>query len=289
MSISPPQGNLGRDDLHWTFSTLGCPQANLQEIFLLAERHGLGLVELRCLDGALDLPGYVAAHGWLQNPHLLPASSTRVGALNSSLKLTSPFEEAEAEFHAFAPLMTLFGARSLRVFDGPLDTSLEFDRVWRWLDAWEALRQREGWGFDLTIETHDSLLDAGSIQRLFSHGHPHIGLLWDTHHTWRKANGNPLEDWPQLRPWTTHLHVKDSISRPSARHPFTYVLPGEGEMPLEPLLQMLREDGFAEPVSLEWEKHWHPYLPDLNIALTALDKLVGKALRCPPTPTVAMG
>jgi hypothetical protein len=31
----------------------------------------------------------------------------------------------------------------------------------------------------------------------------------------------------------------------------------------------LRADDFAGPVSLEWERMWHPYLPSLDEALTA--------------------
>ena len=34
-------------------------------------------------------------------------------------------------------------------------------------------------------------------------------------------------------------------------------------------LAALRADAFAGPVSLEWEKQWHPYLPSLDAALTA--------------------
>jgi sugar phosphate isomerase/epimerase len=64
--------------------------------------------------------------------------------------------------------------------------------------------------------------------------------------------------------------VKDSIGKPSARHPFTYVLPGDGEMPLAETLAVLRENNFSGCVSLEWERMWHPYLPPLRNALVRL-------------------
>jgi sugar phosphate isomerase/epimerase len=63
--------------------------------------------------------------------------------------------------------------------------------------------------------------------------------------------------------------VKDSINRPSARHPYTYVLPGDGEMPATELFDVLAQGGFNGAVSLEWEKLWHPYLPSLREALQA--------------------
>ena len=63
------------------------------------------------------------------------------------------------------------------------------------------------------------------------------------------------------------------MSIPSARHPYTYVLPGTGEMPTGEVLTLLRRDAFRGAVSLEWEKMWHPYLPDLSAALAAAREL----------------
>jgi hypothetical protein len=34
----------------------------------------------------------------------------------------------------------------------------------------------------------------------------------------------------------------------------------------------LRADNFAGPVSLEWERLWHPYLPPLDVALACAEK-----------------
>jgi sugar phosphate isomerase/epimerase len=67
--------------------------------------------------------------------------------------------------------------------------------------------------------------------------------------------------------------MKDSIGIPSARHPFTYVIPGEGEMPLRDVLDLLRRDRFNGAASLEWEKMWHPYLSPLSSALEASRRL----------------
>jgi sugar phosphate isomerase/epimerase len=91
-------------------------------------------------------------------------------------------------------------------------------------------------------------------------------LLWDAHNTWRKTGDDPAALWPVIRRRVAHLHVKDSISRPSARHPFTFVLPGAGEFPMSRLRQALAGD-YEGLVSLEWERQWHPYLPPLAEAL----------------------
>jgi sugar phosphate isomerase/epimerase len=40
-------------------------------------------------------------------------------------------------------------------------------------------------------------------------------------------------------------------------------------MPLPEVMSVLRRDGYNGAISLEWEKMWHPYLPDLSEALGA--------------------
>ena len=80
-----------------------------------------------------------------------------------------------------------------------------------------------------------------------------------------------LATWQAIKPHVVHIHVKDSISKPSAKHPFSYVLPGEGEFAMAALRPVLAAE-FTGCVSLEWEKLWHPYLAPLDNALTAAAK-----------------
>ena len=96
---------------------------------------------------------------------------------------------------------------------------------------------------------------------------PGTAILWDSQHTWRNGGEAPLDTWRAIKSHVVHIHVKDSMARPSGRHSFTYVLPGEGEFPMAPLLDALRTDRFAGAISLEWERLWHPYLAELDVAL----------------------
>jgi sugar phosphate isomerase/epimerase len=97
-------------------------------------------------------------------------------------------------------------------------------------------------------------------------------LIWDSHHTWRYGGETPAETWGLLGRWVRHVHLKDSLDKLSERHPFTYVLPGDGQMPMAEVMSCLRESGFDGFVSLEWERLWHLYLPPLRDALTQLQK-----------------
>jgi sugar phosphate isomerase/epimerase len=253
------------------FSSLGCPELSLEATLALAAKHRVPLVELRVLDGSVDLPAHFTAH--FGTPARLAAhvagSGVRVVAFDASLRLVGGTEADRAQLAALAPWAEVLGVRWLRVFDGGKDmTDVESAEAAATLGWWRELRAAHGWRVDLMVETHDSLLTAAAIAR-FMAAAPGTAILWDAHHTWRKGGEDPVATWRAIRSGVVHVHVKDSIGVPSARHPFTYVLPGDGEFPVRPLLAALQADGFRGPVSLEWEKLWHPYLPSLDAALTA--------------------
>ena len=120
------------------------------------------------------------------------------------------------------------------------------------------------------LETHDAFSASGPCCELRARLREPIGIIWDSHHTWRLGGESPHESWSQLSQWIRHVHVKDSITKPSARHPYTYVLPGDGEMPLSQVVEVLGEHHFTGTIALEWERLWHPNLPPLREALTRL-------------------
>lgn len=250
-------------------SSLGCPDFSLDETLALAAKHGVGAVELRSLGGTVELAQYFAEN--FDTPENLAAnvgaSGVRVVALDASLHLAGATDAERAQLAAFAPWAEALGVHWLRVFDGNnADTTALADALetLRW---WRELRVARGWAVDVMVETHDSLFTADAIGRFRAAAHG-TAILWDAHHTWKKGGEDPVATWRAIRASVTHIHVKDSISVPSARHPFTYVLPGDGEFPITPLLAALGADAYAGPISLEWEKLWHPYLPPLDEALT---------------------
>jgi sugar phosphate isomerase/epimerase len=256
--------------LHRCCSSLGCPERSLEELLALADVHGLAAVELRALGSTIDLAAYLARH--YGTPAALAArlarSPVRVVGLNASLKLAAPTPADRDQLLALAPWAEAAGVSWLRVFDGPvLDANGGGLAVAaETLAWWEDLRREHGWRARLSVETHDALFTGAAVQRLFAAA-PGTAILWDAHHTWRKGGEDPLVTWAAIRPHVVHVHVKDSLPVPSARHPFTYVLPGDGGFPMAELRARLEADGFGGGVSLEWERMWHPYLPPLEEAL----------------------
>lgn len=253
------------------FSTLGCVEAGLDEALALAQRHGLDGIELRGLGGQLDLPAHFAATAGSPAALAVRQASRppapRVLALDTSCRLADATAADRAALAAHAPWADALGAPWLRVFDGGAPgATADRARMLATLAWWRAERAARGWRADLMVETHDALLRATEIAALLAAA-PGTAILWDAHHTWKKGGEDPLATWAAIRPHVVHVHVKDSVSRPGARHPFTYVLPGEGEFPAARLLPVLRRE-FTGAVCLEWERHWHPALPALALALT---------------------
>ena len=252
------------------FSTLGCPDFTLEQTLALAERHGIDAVELRALGGSRDLPAYLQAHYGTPAAlaEKLRGQRVRVVSFGTSLYTADGAAEKREKFLEFVPWAEALGVRWLRIFDSDgAMTAAEWAQTAGTLRWWRERRADGGWRTDVMLETHGATTTTGAIRRFLEMA-PGTAILWDTHHTWKKGGEDPLVTWRAIRASVVHVHVKDSISMPSERHPFTYVLPGEGEFPMAPLAAVLRAE-FDGVVSLEWEKLWQPNLPSLDAALSA--------------------
>ncbi len=254
-------------------STLGCPDLTLDQVLALAGRHRIAAVELRSLAGSLDLPEHFA-NRYLTSEKLaaqLRNEKIKVNSLATSFKLIGSTATDRKSFLRFVPWAEALAVPWLRVFDGGRRAgAAEFAEGGSTLQWWRALKNKHRWQTDLMIETHDSLL-TGAVIRQFLATAPGANIRWDSHHTWKKGGEDPVLTWRAIKDRVVSIDVKDSVSRPSARHAWTYVLPGQGEFPM-PTLRKLLDAEFAGPVSFEWEKLWHPYLPELDEALATAAK-----------------
>lgn len=251
------------------FSTLGCPAASLSDAISLARLHGIEALELRTLQGRTDLPDlWRELHGTpAALASVVAAEGIRIQSLDTSFRLFAAQEGDREALLAFVPWAEALGVRWLRVFDGGESLAGGLALATETLAWWRGLKRTRGWRVDLMVETHDVLLNAETIRR-FESVCPGTALLWDSHHTWRRGGEDPVATWAAIHGHVVHVHVKDSIDEPGPRHPFTYCLPGTGRFPMAPLRARLAAE-FGGTVCLEWERHWHPYLPPLELALAS--------------------
>lgn len=254
-----------------TFSTLGCPELDLDAAIALAARHGLFTLELRALGGTTDLPAWFqerfGAPSGLANH--LKQHHVKVCALGTSFKLVGNDDCDRAQLERYVKWADGANVPWLRVFDGgKTGGAEEITEAAATLQWWREQRIRNNWAVELMVETHDGFVTSGSLHDLIARC-PQISLLWDAHHTWKRGGETPAHTWTTVRNHVVHVHVKDSVSSPSpnGRHPYTYVLPGDGEFPMAELRDALKTHGYNGVLSLEWERMWHPYLPELDRAL----------------------
>jgi sugar phosphate isomerase/epimerase len=190
------------------------------------------------------------------------AFPVRIASLDSSCNAIGTTADDRAEVLALAPWATAVGASAIRVFDGgERGDEAELGSMRPLFDWWQDLALAP----ELIVETHDALADPAALQR-FIERYPLIGVLWDTHHTWKEGGESPSATWLRLRGRTRHLHVKDSLAHRG------YVVPGAGEFPFGELIEALRTDGFDGVVSLEWERHWYPDLAPIEDALAGFHR-----------------
>ena len=266
---------IAQPNLTWGISTMGCHEQTLEEIGELAAWHNIKTLEIRSLAGRMDLPAYFdetyGQPGEIQT--VLDRHRLQIIALNSSFNLIKANDESRAELLEFARWAELLDIPYIRVFGGgsmaeELSTE-DLDHAAASLDWWNTLRTKNGWSTQLAMETHDGFSSGARCRQLCEYIEGTLDIIWDTHHTWKLGGESPQETWDAIAPIIRHVHIKDSLPEPSARHPYTYVLPGTGEFPAHDILQLLHKQNYTGIVSLEWERQWHPYLPTLDEALQA--------------------
>jgi sugar phosphate isomerase/epimerase len=251
------------------FSTLGCPNWPLDQIIASARSLGYDGVEFRTYLGSTDLlqqlpdPAQVRrqfAEAGLEIPCL--DSSVTLAAANSSDQL--------AAGKAYLDLAASLGAPFLRVFGGMPPAGEPHSAALSRLGSVfsELAAQAEGKGVTVLLETHDHFATgqrAAEALALVPSGA--AGALWDVHHPYR--NGEPpAETLRLIGRRLGFVHFKD------ARAGGQLVLPGKGDLPLREFVSALKRIGYEGFISFEWEKAWHPDLPEPEVAFPAFIELL---------------
>lgn len=289
-------------DLKLSFSTLACPDWNWFDVLKHGPGYGYQGVEIRLLSRETNL---------LQIPDLAPGQRPKrrqelsdagfqVAGLASSVR----FDAREAserlnqldQGRRYIDLAVALGAEFIRVFGDVLpEQPIAREAVMQQIsDGLRTLGEAaQPAGVQILLETHgDFSASPPAVEVMRRVNHPHVGLVWDTHHPWRFFD-EPLDiTWQRLQPWTRHTHWKDSV-RVAEPHPTSaeaaaaaqaaaklmgghrhadYVLFLGGEFPARECLKLLLDSGYTGWHSLEWEKMWHPDLAPPETALPLFPK-----------------
>ena len=269
------------------FSTLGCPQWDLERVLAFAAEHGYAAVELRGLQETMDLPRHpeFAPERLAGLKQRLAPRVLRVPCLGSSAHM----HEMDAAKHAaqldegrrFIDLAQALGAPYVRVFGDkyvegvPRETMLA--HVARGLrELGDYARERR---VTVVIESHGDFTDSPALLDVLQRADsPNVALLWDAHHTFVSGKEQPEDTVRQLGRWIRHTHLKDSVpAEPGGGR--RYVLTGTGEVPVRRQVEALAASGYRGYYSFEWEKRWHPEIEEPEIAFAQFATVASEYLR----------
>jgi sugar phosphate isomerase/epimerase len=285
--LSPLLGKTEKSRIPIAFSTLGCPAWNWPRILEFAHQHGFSAIELRGLQGNLDLPSHAAfaADRFEQTKKEIRDHKLRIACVSSSanLYIEDPDKRAKelADARRFIDLASTLGAPYVRVFGGkaqsdnaPVPDDPTKARVAAGL---RELGQYAGpKAVTVIIESHDHFTSSATLKDVLKAADSeHVGLLWDAHHTFAASSEDPEFTVKQLGPWIRHTHLKDSVGKGEDRK---YVLTGTGNVPIERQIKALQSIGYKGFYCFEWEKVWHPDLADPEIAIADFAHVVGQCL-----------
>ncbi len=149
----------------------------------------------------------------------------------------------------------------LRALDTGIGEAHEDENVKKVISA--LLKKAEKAGVTLLIETAGIYANSKRLQLLLdSFAADALCALWDVHNTCRFAGETPQQTITNLGAYVKHVHIKDSRL---ADGKVEYMLPGEGELPMNEIFMALRSisyDGFA---SLEWDPAWLSAVDDPSV------------------------
>jgi sugar phosphate isomerase/epimerase len=261
------------------FSTLGCPQWDWQRVLDFAADYGYAAVELRGLQGDMDLT---------KRPEFAPARleparraltdrGLRVACLGSSANMheMDPAKRAAQleEARRFIQLARELRAPYVRVFGNEYVPGVPREAMLAHIAT--GLRElgdhARNENVTVLIESHGDFTDSPSLLEILQRtDSPAVALLWDAHHTYVGGHEAPEETVRQLGRWIRHTHLKDSVPAGTDRR---YVLTGTGDVPVRRQVEALARSGYRGYYSFEWEKRWHPEIEEPEVAFAQFAKV----------------
>ncbi len=255
------------------FSTLGCPRWTLAEIIRSADSYGFQGIEVRGLQDDLDITGRAEfTTGANLTLRQLQDKGLEITCFSSSVMLSNPdsdsSEQSLDELKRYAQLCVAFGTPYIRIFGGSIGSVARQSALETAIAQLSKMANiAKDAGISILVETHDDWMRADHMKSLMTavSGNA-IGLLWDVNHPFMFLNEAPATTWKETGSWVRHTHWKDSKRNPMAKHGFEPVLMGHGDLPHQEIYQILKGGSYNGYLSLEWEKRWHPDIPEPEAA-----------------------
>jgi len=252
-----------------SFTTLGCPDWSFEKILDESQRMGFTGIEVRGIERVMRAD---------QIPYFFPenAEKTKAALRDKGLTLVgfgtsvyfhddANFENALEEGRLAIDVCVRMGIPGIRVFGDTITGNQ--DAVTK--NVIKGLRilceYARGKSVNVLLEIHGNFDRLETVMPVVEKVKdcPEFGIIWDIEHSYKVYE----DKWPVfyegIKPWVRHTHFKDVIKTGDK---FEICIPGDGVVPMGDIYRTLVADGYQGWYSLEWEKMWHPELPDPEVA-----------------------
>ncbi|TLU97292.1 TIM barrel protein [Dyadobacter luticola] len=262
-----------KDKQKLSFSTLGCPKWTLTEIVTTAAKEGYDAVEIRGLQGELYLPKcaefstpeQIASTRKLFADHKIEICN--LGASTALHHLDAEKRKKNLdEGRAFIDLAQQLGCPYVRVFPNDLPKDQDREQTINMIaeGLLELANYAKGKNVTVLLESHGEVIWKDMLLRIMKQAeHPNVGLIWDIFNMWSVTKEPPAEVYAALKKYIRHAHIKDG-RLVDGKLAYTFI--GKGEAPLTEAINALEGGGYKGYYSFEWEKMWHPEIPEPELA-----------------------
>ena len=268
-----------------SFSTLGCPDWSFDEIVSFAQANHYNGLEIRGIKREMMLPkvpefldSNIAATMSKMKDHQL-----RFVDLGSSCSLH--FDDGAErdknldEGKRFIDLAAKLECPYIRVFPNNIPAGKDPNAV---MDQMiKGLQQLGDYATNtpvtVLLETHgDGVQTKDVLHIMQSTQRKNVGLVWDIVNMWVVTKESPTNVYQMLKPFIHHTHIKDATINNGK---IDYKFLGQGETPIFEAVDLLMKSGYKGFYSFEWEKLWHPELPEPQLALADFPQAMARHLQ----------
>jgi sugar phosphate isomerase/epimerase len=253
------------------FSTLACPEWDIQRVISEAARFGYDGIEWRGGPLGHVQPGMSQEMKGEMRRRLedLGLFSLAVTAYTSFVSPDRQERQDNLEMlNDYLNLAAELGAGYVRVFLGELPAGTSLASAYPLLlDCLQtAVELASAAGVTLAIEPHDDFVRSASVVPLMEHiDHPRLEVIWDVGNSYA-AGEDPEEGFSLFCRRMAYLHVKDGRRKAIG---WQLCPLGQGEVPLPAIFNLLANANYQGAVSVEWERAWHAELDPPEVALPA--------------------
>jgi sugar phosphate isomerase/epimerase len=256
------------------FNTLACPDWSLREVLENAQKYGYKAVEIRGIKGDVDI---------LNSPEFAPSKiadirkmsaefGVKILNLNSSVVLHEYEHDKRIKnldtAKRYIDLAQQLDCPFVRVFPDkfPKEKSKEFalDTI---KSNYETLIDYcKGSKVKVLLDAHGDLVWSEDLLKMMQgFDKKYIGLIWDYFNMHLISKESPQKMYETLKTYIEIVQIKDGYFKPN--NTYEYTLTGNGEVPINEILRIIEKDNYKGFISFEWEKRWHPELPNPEVAL----------------------